>query len=157
MEYAVEVENYTLTKANNLVLNVDGAIGSLFLDLLAGSGMFTKQEVDEIVEIGYLNGLFVLARSIGLIGWVSFWFYKFVSKSISFSFLVNYGYHFWVYINTNYNHSVSKLVTSLDFDISKVIRCVGRINWTHDLHLHKHKGKNTYTIFGTCTNSPFFN
>ncbi|MED6130368.1 ATP-citrate synthase beta chain protein 1 [Stylosanthes scabra] len=68
MEYAVQVEDYTLTKANNLVLNVDGAIGSLFLDLLAGSGMFTKQEIDEIVEIGYLNGLFVLARSIGLIG-----------------------------------------------------------------------------------------
>lgn len=68
MEYAVEVESYTLSKANNLVLNVDGAIGSLFLDLLAGSGMFTKQEIDEIVEIGYLNGLFVLARSIGLIG-----------------------------------------------------------------------------------------
>ncbi|MBA0570966.1 hypothetical protein Golob_004564, partial [Gossypium lobatum] len=68
MEYAVQVETYTLSKANNLVLNVDGAIGSLFLDLLAGSGMFTKQEIDEIVEIGYLNGLFVLARSIGLIG-----------------------------------------------------------------------------------------
>nr|GMD89278.1 ATP-citrate synthase beta chain protein 2 [Ipomoea batatas] len=68
MEYAVEVETYTLSKANNLVLNVDGAIGSLFLDLLAGSGMFKKAEIDEIVEIGYLNGLFVLARSIGLIG-----------------------------------------------------------------------------------------
>ncbi|URD83824.1 nodal modulator [Musa troglodytarum] len=68
MEYAVQVEAYTLSKANNLVLNVDGAIGSLFLDLLAGSGMFSKQEIDEIVEIGYLNGLFVLARSIGLIG-----------------------------------------------------------------------------------------
>lgn len=76
MEYAVQVETYTLSKANNLVLNVDGAIGSLFLDLLAGSGMFTKQEIDEIVQIGYLNGLFVLARSIGLIGWVGlhFWF-----------------------------------------------------------------------------------
>lgn len=68
MEYAVQVETYTLSKANNLVLNVDGAIGSLFLDLLSGSGMFNKQEIDEIVEIGYLNGLFVLARSIGLIG-----------------------------------------------------------------------------------------
>jgi ATP citrate (pro-S)-lyase len=62
------VETYTLSKANNLVMNVDGAIGSLFLDLLSGSGMFSKQEIDEIVEIGYLNGLFVLARSIGLIG-----------------------------------------------------------------------------------------
>ena len=68
MEYAVQVETYTLSKANNLVLNVDGAIGSLFLDLLSGSGMFTKQEIDDIVGIGYLNGLFVLARSIGLIG-----------------------------------------------------------------------------------------
>ncbi|KAL2459715.1 ATP-citrate synthase beta chain protein 1 [Forsythia ovata] len=68
VEYAVEVESYTLSKANNLVLNIDGAIGSLFLDLLVGSGMFTKQEIDEIVGIGYLNGLFVLARSIGLIG-----------------------------------------------------------------------------------------
>lgn len=68
MEYAVQVETYTLSKANNLVLNVDGAIGTLFLDLLAGSGMFNKQEIDEIVDIGYLNGLFVLARSIGLIG-----------------------------------------------------------------------------------------
>lgn len=68
IEYAVEVETYTLSKSNNLVLNVDGAIGTLFLDLLAGSGMFTKPEIDEIVDIGYLNGLFVLARSIGLIG-----------------------------------------------------------------------------------------
>ncbi|KAK9084361.1 hypothetical protein Scep_030832 [Stephania cephalantha] len=68
MEYAVQVETYTLSKSNNLVLNVDGAIGSLFLDLLAGSGMFTKPEIDEIIQIGYLNGLFVLARSIGLIG-----------------------------------------------------------------------------------------
>ncbi|KAG2283973.1 hypothetical protein Bca52824_055193 [Brassica carinata] len=56
IEYAVTVENYTLSKANNLVLNVDGAIGSLFLDLLAGSGIFSKQEIDEIVLIGYLNG-----------------------------------------------------------------------------------------------------
>lgn len=72
MDYAVQVETYTLSKANNLVLNVDGAIGSLFLDLVAGSGMFSKQEIDEIVEIGYLNGLFVLARSIGLIGFLFF-------------------------------------------------------------------------------------
>ncbi|KOM53038.1 hypothetical protein LR48_Vigan09g169700 [Vigna angularis] len=68
MEYAVEVEAYTLSKAKNLILNIDGAIGSIFLDLFAGSGMFTEQEIDEIVKIGYLNGFFVLARSIGLIG-----------------------------------------------------------------------------------------
>lgn len=71
MEYAVTVETYTLTKANNLVLNVDGCIGSLFLDLLSSCAMFTPQEINEIIEIGYLNGLFVLARSIGLIGYVA--------------------------------------------------------------------------------------
>eukprot|EP01025_Chloroclados_australasicus_P000761 TRINITY_DN10289_c0_g1_i1.p1 TRINITY_DN10289_c0_g1~~TRINITY_DN10289_c0_g1_i1.p1 ORF type:complete len:613 (-),score=80.50 TRINITY_DN10289_c0_g1_i1:512-2350(-) len=68
LEYAVKVETYTLTKSPNLVLNVDGCIGALFLDLLESSGFFSQSEIDEILEIGYLNGLFVLARSIGLIG-----------------------------------------------------------------------------------------
>ena len=61
MDCAVQVETYTPSKSNNLVLNVDGAIGSLFLDLLVVSGMFSQPEIDEIVDIGYLNGLFVLA------------------------------------------------------------------------------------------------
>ncbi len=68
LDYAITVENYTLQKAANLVLNVDGCIGALFLDLLGSVGVFTPAEVDEVVQIGYLNGLFVLARSIGLIG-----------------------------------------------------------------------------------------
>jgi hypothetical protein len=72
MEYAVTVETYTMSKANNLVMNVDGCIGSLFLDLLSSCAMFTEQEIVEIIEIGYLNGLFILARSIGLIGCDSF-------------------------------------------------------------------------------------
>ncbi|GBF97148.1 ATP-citrate lyase B [Raphidocelis subcapitata] len=68
LQYAVSVEEYTLGKAANLVLNVDGCIGALFLDLLSSSGAFSAKEVDEVISIGYLNGLFVLARSIGLIG-----------------------------------------------------------------------------------------
>jgi ATP citrate (pro-S)-lyase len=68
LDYAISVEGYTLQKAANLVLNVDGCIGALFLDLLSSVGMFTAAEVQEVVDVGYLNGLFVLARSIGLIG-----------------------------------------------------------------------------------------
>eukprot|EP00887_Chlorella_sp_A99_P004947 scaffold4.g4947.t1 len=68
LDYAIQVEGYTLQKAANLVLNVDGCIGALFLDLLHSVGVFTKAEIQDIVDIGYLNGLFVLARSIGLIG-----------------------------------------------------------------------------------------
>ena len=36
------VEAYTLQKAANLVMNVDGCIGALFLDLLHSSSMFTE-------------------------------------------------------------------------------------------------------------------
>jgi ATP citrate (pro-S)-lyase len=70
LNYALEVEKVTLEKAENLILNVDGCIGVLFLDALTSSDSFTKEEIDEIVEIGYGNGLFALARSIGLIGHV---------------------------------------------------------------------------------------
>jgi ATP citrate (pro-S)-lyase len=68
LDYALEVQKYTLTKANNLILNVDGCIGVLFVDLMSSSKAFSKDEMEDIIEIGYLNGMFVLARSIGLIG-----------------------------------------------------------------------------------------
>ncbi|EGG16063.1 ATP citrate synthase [Cavenderia fasciculata] len=68
LEYALEVEKYTLQKANNLILNVDGCIGVLFLDLLHSCGLFKKEEIEEIVNVGYLNGFFIVGRSIGLIG-----------------------------------------------------------------------------------------
>ena len=42
LDYALRVERYTLTKAANLVLNVDGCIGALFLDLLHSSSQFSQ-------------------------------------------------------------------------------------------------------------------
>jgi len=68
LDFAVTVEEYTLQKSANLVLNVDGCIGALFLDLLSSCGHFSPDDIKSIIDIGYLNGLFVLARSIGLIG-----------------------------------------------------------------------------------------
>lgn len=47
---------------------MDGAIGTVFVDILRNSGMFTPQEAREMIEIGALNGLFVLGRSLGFIG-----------------------------------------------------------------------------------------
>jgi ATP citrate (pro-S)-lyase len=66
--YALDVEKVTTQKGPNLILNVDGCIGALFLDCVVNSKCFTEKEVDELLEIGALNGLFVLARTIGLIG-----------------------------------------------------------------------------------------
>ena len=47
---------------------MDGAIGVIFVDILRQSGMFTAAEAQETIEIGALNGLFVLGRSLGFIG-----------------------------------------------------------------------------------------
>uniref|UniRef100_A0A7E4VQE2 ATP-citrate synthase n=1 Tax=Panagrellus redivivus TaxID=6233 RepID=A0A7E4VQE2_PANRE len=68
LEYALKVEQITTSKKPNLILNVDGAIATIFVDLLRQSGMFTPQEARETIEVGALNGLFVLGRSMGFIG-----------------------------------------------------------------------------------------
>lgn len=57
LNYALEVEKITTAKKDNLILNVDGTIGCILVDL-----DFPEQS---------LNGFFVLARTIGMIGhWI---------------------------------------------------------------------------------------
>ncbi|RXG72787.1 ATP-citrate synthase [Armadillidium vulgare] len=68
LDYALKVEKITTSKKPNLILNVDGVIGVSFVDLLRHSGGFTREEADEYISIGTINGLFVLGRSIGFIG-----------------------------------------------------------------------------------------
>jgi ATP citrate (pro-S)-lyase len=66
LDYALEVEKITTGKRDNLILNVDGCIGICFVDLLRSE--FSKEEADEYIKMGALNGLFVLGRSIGFMG-----------------------------------------------------------------------------------------
>ncbi|KAK2727044.1 hypothetical protein QYM36_007785, partial [Artemia franciscana] len=68
VDYALEVEKVTTSKKPNLILNVDGIIGVAFVDLLRNCGSFTMEEAQEYVDIGTINGLFVLGRSAGFIG-----------------------------------------------------------------------------------------
>lgn len=90
LKYALEVEKVTTSKKDNLILNVDGAVGVAFVDLLRSCGAFSREEAEEYIkvrfsvcgfiqpllnidlipssQIGTLNGLFVLGRSIGFIG-----------------------------------------------------------------------------------------
>jgi len=68
LNYALEVEKVTTSKKPNLILNVDGCVGVSFVDLLRGCGAFSREEADSFIKHGFLNGLFVLGRSIGLIG-----------------------------------------------------------------------------------------
>ena len=57
-----------LLQKPNLILNVDGLIGVAFVDLLRNCGCFTEEEAREYVQIGALNAIFVLGRSMGFIG-----------------------------------------------------------------------------------------
>ena len=67
LDYALEVEKLTTAKRNNLILNVDGCIGVSCCDMLRSIG-YSREEVREFVELGILNALFVLGRSIGFMG-----------------------------------------------------------------------------------------
>lgn len=67
LNYALEVEKVTTSKRNNLILNVDGCIGITFLDLLENLD-YTKEEIEDVIYSEALNGLFVLGRSIGMMG-----------------------------------------------------------------------------------------
>jgi ATP citrate (pro-S)-lyase len=68
LDFALEVEKLTTQKKANLILNVDGCIGVCFVDLLKNCGEFSNEEADGVIELGCLNALFVVARSIGLFG-----------------------------------------------------------------------------------------
>ncbi|XP_078572223.1 ATP-citrate synthase-like isoform X2 [Branchiostoma floridae x Branchiostoma japonicum] len=68
LDYAMEVEKITTSKKPNLILNVDGFIGVAMVDLFRNCGAFTREEANEYVDIGALNGIFVLGRSLGFIG-----------------------------------------------------------------------------------------
>ncbi|PWN44658.1 putative ATP citrate lyase subunit 1 [Ceraceosorus guamensis] len=68
LDYALAVERVTTAKKDTLILNVDGCLAVCFVDLLRDSGAFTTEEANEQIRIGFLNGIFVLGRSIGFIG-----------------------------------------------------------------------------------------
>ena len=55
------------SKKDNLILNVDGTIGILMVDMWRALG-YTEKEINEFIESGTLNAFFILGRSIGFIG-----------------------------------------------------------------------------------------
>ena len=65
--FAFQVEKITTSKKSTLILNVDGIIANGLLDMWENLG-YTSSEIDQFIEIGVLNGFFIVARSIGLLG-----------------------------------------------------------------------------------------
>ncbi len=67
LDYALTVEQLTTSKKENLILNVDGTIGILMVDMWRALG-YSETEIDEFISSGTLNAFFIVGRSIGFIG-----------------------------------------------------------------------------------------
>jgi len=65
--FAQEVEKVTTSKKGNLILNVDGSIAAVLLDLLKEKEGYSQQELKKLAEIEFFNALFVLSRSVGFV------------------------------------------------------------------------------------------
>lgn len=65
LAFARSIEAVTAGKKANLILNVDGAIAAILLDLLEEELGYTSEQLRELIDIEFFNALFVLSRSVG--------------------------------------------------------------------------------------------
>jgi ATP citrate (pro-S)-lyase len=65
LKFAKDVEAVTTGKKGNLILNVDGTIAAILLDLLESELNYSPEQLKELVDIEFFNALFILSRSIG--------------------------------------------------------------------------------------------
>lgn len=66
-DFARAVERVTTGKGGNLILNVDGVIGALLLDLLLYAEKLEMPEVRELLDAELCNALFIIPRSVGFL------------------------------------------------------------------------------------------
>jgi len=66
LKFAQGVESVTTSKKANLILNVDGTIAAIMLDLLESELGYSQDQLQELVDIEFFNALFILSRSAGL-------------------------------------------------------------------------------------------
>lgn len=67
LDFALRVAKLTTAKKPNLILNVDGALAAVMLDLLTHEEKIDKDELTTLIESEFFNAIFVLSRSVGFI------------------------------------------------------------------------------------------
>ncbi len=67
LQYALAIEKITTQKKGNLILNVDGAIAAILLDILSEKEHYSDQELQTLVESEFFNAFFILSRSVGFL------------------------------------------------------------------------------------------
>ena len=66
-DFAKGVEEITTQKKGNLILNVDGHIAALMLDVLASEEGYSPTELNQLIGADFFNALFVIPRTIGFV------------------------------------------------------------------------------------------
>lgn len=66
-DYAKEIEKITSTKKGSLILNVDGTIAALMLDILESEEGMNETQLRDLIEADFFNALFVIPRTVGFI------------------------------------------------------------------------------------------
>ena len=66
-DFARAVEEVTTGKNGSLILNVDGVIAAVLLDIFSQCDGFSAAELQELLDIEFFNALFVIPRTVGFI------------------------------------------------------------------------------------------
>jgi len=64
-DFARSVEKVTTGKSGSLILNIDGCIAALVLDILAECERYTHVELTELIDAEFCNTLFIIPRIVG--------------------------------------------------------------------------------------------
>ncbi len=67
-DFARAVEAVTTAKNGKLILNVDGAIAALMLDILAEKDKMSDRELRQLADMEFFNALFIIPRTVGFVG-----------------------------------------------------------------------------------------
>lgn len=66
-DFAKGVEAITTQKKGNLILNVDGHIAALMLDVLTLEESLEVKEIDRLISADFFNTLFIIPRTVGFV------------------------------------------------------------------------------------------
>lgn len=66
-KFALAVEKITTRKNGKLILNIDGAIAAVFLDILSEREGLSEKELHKLTQSEFFNAFFILPRSVGFV------------------------------------------------------------------------------------------
>jgi len=64
-DFAREIERVTTAKNGKLILNVDGVLAALTLDILSECEKYSAEELSELADAEFFNALFIIPRTVG--------------------------------------------------------------------------------------------